>query len=213
MDKAGVIANNLSYRYGNFTAVHNFNLRVAPGEVVAIVGANGAGKSTLMKMLCGIYTPFEGEIYLGGFNMATQGRECRRVLGYMSQSSALIHHLTAIENLNYYGVINAISKKELKERYNWLNSRFNLDKFEDKRVESLTSGWKRIVAFSIATIASPSILLLDEPTAGIDTLTRRCIWSSIREMAQEGCSVVVTSHSLSEVALCDRRVDMARPFL
>ncbi|MFA5714013.1 MAG: ATP-binding cassette domain-containing protein [Bacteroidales bacterium] len=203
-----ISAKGISYRYGKFVAVRQFNLQLFSGEVVALTGANGAGKSTTLKMLCGIYSPFEGELSVGGYDMINMRERAKRGLGYMSQSSTLLHHLTARENWLFYAIAKGLTRREMEQEYQKGYSKFKMERFAHKRVETLTAGWQRLLAFSIASIASPKVLLLDEPTAGVDALTRVEIWKSIREIAQEGSAILVTTHSLSEVAYCDKRVEI-----
>ncbi len=190
---------NLCKSYGNLKAVSNLNMELGSGEIISVTGSNGSGKTTLMKMLCGILRPSSGDIFI------------EKPIGYMSQSSSLISRLTTKENYDFYGVVNSLSKSERMRRFSEAAELFGLDKFENKRVEELTAGWRQLLSFSVAIMGEPKVLLLDEPTAGVDTLTRQRIWEYIFNLAESGCAVVVTSHYQSEVRLCGRNLHMERP--
>ena len=190
---------NLCKSYGNLKAVSNLNMELGSGEIISVTGSNGSGKTTFMKMLCGILRPSSGDIFI------------EKPIGYMSQSSSLISRLTTKENYDFYGVVNSLSKSERMRRFSEAAELFGLDKFENKRVEELTAGWRQLLSFSVAIMGEPKVLLLDEPTAGVDTLTRQRIWEYIFNLAESGCAVVVTSHYQSEVRLCGRNLHMERP--
>jgi ABC-2 type transport system ATP-binding protein len=189
----------LSKNYGHLRAVSDLNMELREGETISVTGSNGSGKTTLMKMLCGILTPSSGEIFI------------EKPVGYMSQSSALIPRLTTKENYDFYGVVNSIKRGERERRFKEVAEQFGLDRFKNKRVEELTAGWRQLLSFSVAIMGEPRVLLLDEPTAGVDTLTRQKIWECIMKMAESGCAVVVTSHYQTEVRLCGRNLHMERP--
>lgn len=190
---------DLCYKYGKFMAVNNLSVEIMGGEVVSLTGANGAGKTTFIKMLSGILTPYSGEMFIGTDK------------SYMSQSSALLANMTARENYNFYGVINGLSKAEIEEKFALSSDLLGLGQFHNKRVEELTSGWRQLLSFSIAIMRNPGVLLLDEPTAGVDTLTRGKIWGCIRRLSDCGTTVLVTSHYASESAMCHRNINIFRP--
>ncbi len=190
---------SLCKNYGSFRAVKDLSIEVMAGEIVAVTGENGAGKTTLIKMLSGILSPTSGEISISG------------CIGYMSQTSALLANMTAKENYWFYGVINNFSRKEIEFKFGRASEMFGMDKFASKKVEELTSGWKQLLSFSIATMKEPRVLLLDEPTAGVDTITRGRLWDCVRDLANAGTSVVVTSHYSSEAAMSSRNIQIHRP--
>lgn len=198
MSETVIKCTSLCRNYGSFRAVKDLSIEVKRGEILAITGANGSGKTTLMKMLCGILSPTSGGIYI------------EKPLGYMSQSLALMANMTARENYNFYGVINSLSTSEIEKRFGLASELFRFDRFDNKRVEELTAGWKQLLSFSIAMMGEPKVLLLDEPTAGVDTLTRQKIWDCIKLLSENGTAVVVTSHYLSEARLCSSTLYMER---
>ena len=211
MDKVVLNASGVSYRYGSFLALKGVDLRLYRGEKVAVTGPNGSGKTTLMKILCGILVPFEGSVFVSGFDMSGQALQARKRLGYMSQSSALLENLTAKENYVYYGVVNGLVSSVIEAKFQYVCDEFKLGQFKNKRVDRLTAGWRQLLSFSIAIMNNPSLLLLDEPTAGVDTITRKIIWDRINYMSQMGSAIVVTSHYLSESEMCDRQVAIESP--
>lgn len=199
----------LTKKYGNYTAIREMDLCVSRGEVVAITGANGAGKSTLLKILVGIIKEWEGELTVGG--ESRREKSLSTSIGYMSQTASLIELLTAWENYHFYGVVNGFSRGEIKRRFEEVSQILKLWRFDSLPVEALTSGWRQLLSFSIAIMNSPKVLLLDEPTAGVDVITRKSIWEQIELMASEGCTILVTTHHRSEAELCHREVIIERP--
>ena len=206
-------ASGVSYKYGSFVAVKGLDLQVRGGETVAVTGSNGAGKTTLLKILCGLLVPFEGSVQVMGHGFVPRPGLARRHLGYMSQSCALIEGLTAKENYFFYGVVNGLDGNIIEKKFRFVCSEFNLEKFKNKRVEKLTSGWRQLLSFSIAIMNNPSVLLLDEPTAGVDSITRKMIWDRINYMSYVGCGIVVTSHNKMESDNCSRQIFIETPVI
>ncbi len=200
---------SLTKRYGKYIAIRDFDLDIYRGEIIAITGANGAGKSTLLKILCGVLKEWDGTVTIGG--VSRRERKLPLSIGYMSQTAALLDGLTAWENYHFYGVVNGLSNSEMGERFDSASEALDLMRFKNLRIEALTSGWRQLLSFSIAIMGQPQILLLDEPTAGVDVVTRKKLWERIYAMADDGCTILVTTHHLSEAKLCNREVVIERP--
>lgn len=194
----------LTRRFGAFTAVDRITFHVLPGEVFGFLGANGAGKTTAMRMLIGLLTPTSGEATVAGFSVATHPEEIRRNIGYMSQRFSLYDDLTVRENVELYGGIYGLDDATIAERRGALLERLGLGSHERALVRTLPLGWKQQLAFSVALLHRPRIVFLDEPTGGVDPITRRRFWEMIYETASTGTSVVVTTHYLDEAEYCDR---------
>jgi ABC-2 type transport system ATP-binding protein len=197
-------AKNLTKRFGHFTATDSITFEVEKGEIFGFLGANGAGKTTAMKMLCGLSIPSDGEALVAGFDVYKQTEEIKENIGYMSQKFSLYEDLTVEENIDFYGGIYNLSRKNIKERTPELLQNVGLEKEGKSLVASLPLGWKQKLAFSIATFHNPAIVFLDEPTGGVDPVTRRQFWNLIYEAAAKGTTVFVTTHYMDEAEYCDR---------
>lgn len=195
---------NLTRRFGGFTAVRNVSFDVGRGEVFGFLGANGAGKTTCIRMLTGLLAPTEGRASVAGYDVYTQSEQIKRTIGYMSQKFSLYEDLTVSENIRFYGGIFGLSRSEIALRTTRLLDRLHLSHARDKLIRSLPIGWRQKLAFSVAILHDPTIVFLDEPTGGVDPITRRQFWDLIYEAASRGVTVFVTTHYLDEAEYCDR---------
>jgi ABC-2 type transport system ATP-binding protein len=195
---------NLTKRFGSFTAVDHMSLSVAPGEVFGFLGANGAGKTTAMRILVGVLAPTEGEARVAGYDVRTQQAQIREAIGYMSQRFSLYADLTVRENIRLYATIYGLSDAMIAERGNALLDGLGLADRGDRLVADLPLGWKQKLAFSVALVHEPRIVFLDEPTGGVDPVTRRQFWEMIYATAARGTTVFVTTHYMDEAEYCDR---------
>ena len=195
---------SLTRRFGDFTAVDAITFEVGTGEVFGFLGANGAGKTTAIKMLIGLLAPTSGQARVAGFDVLRQPEEVRRRIGYMSQRFSLYDDLTVRENITLYGGIYGLTDAEIRERGEDLLDRLQLGHAGDARVASLPVGWKQKLAFSVALLHQPAVVFLDEPTGGVDPVTRRQFWEYIYAAAARGTTVFVTTHYLDEAEYCDR---------
>ena len=194
----------LTRRFGSFTAVDAITFHVEKGEVFGFLGANGAGKTTAIKMLIGLLAPTSGSASVAGFDVLTRAEDVRRSIGYMSQRFSLYDDLTVRENITLYGGIYGLSDDEITERGAALIDELRLGEAADERVGSLPLGWKQKLAFSVAVLHRPAVVFLDEPTGGVDPITRRQFWEMIYAAAARGTTVFVTTHYLDEAEYCDR---------
>ena len=190
--------------FGSFTAVDRISLTVNRGEIFGFLGPNGAGKSTTIRMLCGILTPTSGRGKVAGFDIFTQAEKIKQNIGYMSQKFSLYEDLTVEENLNFYAGIYTIPSRLIPERKEWALKMAGLQEKRLTITRNLAGGWKQRLALGCAILHEPSILFLDEPTSGVDPLSRRQFWDLIYEMAGKGVTVFVTTHYLDEAEYCDR---------
>ena len=205
MDNSKVIhVENLSKMFGDFTAVNSISFDVGKGEVFGFLGANGAGKTTAMKMLIGISKPTSGNAKVAGFDVNTQPEEIKKNIGYMSQKFSLYSDLTIKENITFFGGIYGLEKSAIKEKTQSMIDELGLHDVADKLVRSLPLGWKQKVAFSVALLHNPKIIFLDEPTGGVDPITRRQFWAMIYREASKGVTIFVTTHYMDEAEYCDR---------
>jgi len=195
---------NLSKKFGAFTAVNNISFEVYKGEIFGFLGANGAGKTTAMKMLIGISNPTSGEAKVAGFDVKTQSEMVKKSIGYMSQKFSMYDDLTIKENITFFGGIYGLSKIRIKEKTTQLVQELQLEEVVDKLVGSLPLGWKQKLAFSVALLHEPKIVFLDEPTGGVDPITRRQFWEMIYAEAHKGTTLFVTTHYMDEAEYCDR---------
>jgi len=191
-------------KYGGYTAVDCVSLNVAPGEIHGFLGPNGAGKSTTIRMLCGILEPSSGSGSVAGFDIASQPERIKENIGYMSQRFSLYEDLTVEENIAFYGGIYRIPQPRLKQRAEWVIRMSGLSERRHSRAGELSGGWRQRLALGCAILHEPEIVFLDEPTSGVDPLSRRTFWELIRSMAAGGVTVFVTTHYMDEAEFCDR---------
>jgi ABC-2 type transport system ATP-binding protein len=199
-----IVCKNLTKRFGSFIAVDKITFEVEAGEIFGFLGANGAGKTTAMRMLCGLSFPTSGEASVAGFDVFHQQEKIKMNIGYMSQKFSLYENLTPAENIEFYGGIYGLSDRELKEKQKELLDRLGLQEEANTLVAKLPLGWKQKLAFSVAIVHHPKIVFLDEPTGGVDPLTRRQFWDLIYEAAEGGITVFVTTHYMDEAEYCGR---------
>ncbi|WP_366183879.1 ABC transporter ATP-binding protein [Flavobacterium ovatum] len=195
---------NLSKKFGDFTAVNSISFDVKKGEIFGFLGANGAGKTTAMKMLIGISTPTEGEALVAGFDVKTQTELVKKSIGYMSQKFSMYDDLTLKENITFFGGIYGLSRKQIKEKTAQLITDLGLEDVANKLISELPLGWKQKLSFSVALLHEPKIVFLDEPTGGVDPITRRQFWEMIYAQAAKGTTIFVTTHYMDEAEYCDR---------
>jgi ABC-2 type transport system ATP-binding protein len=199
-----ITVENLTKRFGDFIAVNNISFEVKQGEIFGFLGANGAGKTTAMRMLCGLSLPTSGKAQVAGFDVYRQNELIKRNIGYMSQKFSLYDDLTVRENIRFYAGIYGLSNAAIRSKTADLTKRLNLEEMVDKRVVSLPLGWKQKLSFSIAVIHEPKVVFLDEPTGGVDPVTRRQFWELIYEATTRGTTAFVTTHYMDEAEYCDR---------
>ena len=199
-----VVVENLVKRFGDFVAVDRINLKVGKGEVFGFLGPNGAGKSTTIRMLCGLLKPTSGRAQVAGFDVAKKPEAVRQNIGYMSQKFSLYNDLTVIENLRLFAGLYSVPSKKVKERIEWALAMANLKGQENLITGTLPGGWKQRLALGCAVLHKPQILFLDEPTSGVDPISRRQFWDLIHQMAEEGVTVFVTTHYMEEAEYCNR---------
>lgn len=205
MNKEIVIkTDKLTKKFGDFIAVSEVTFEVFKGEIFGFLGANGAGKTTAMKMLIGISKPSSGNAAIAGFDVYKEAEKIKKSIGYMSQKFSLYEDLTVNENIILFGGIYGLSDDEIERRRSDLLNKLNLQSEADKLVGSLPLGWKQKLAFSIAIFHTPKIVFLDEPTGGVDPITRRQFWDMIYEASHNGITVFVTTHYMDEAEYCDR---------
>lgn len=204
MPEPSIIARDLTRRFGDFTAVDAISFEVQPGEVFGFLGANGAGKTTAIRMLTGLLAPSDGRARVAGHDVAKEPDAVKRRIGYMSQRFALYDDLTVRENARLYGGIYGLSNRRIRERTSSFLERLGFTHAADDRVGSLPLGWKQKLAFSVALLHEPDVVFLDEPTSGVDPVTRRQFWEMIYEAAEDGTTVLVTTHYMDEAEYCDR---------
>jgi ABC-2 type transport system ATP-binding protein len=194
----------LTKRFGDFVATNEITFDVYAGEIFGFLGANGAGKTTAMRMLCGLSTPSSGQATIAGFDIYKQTEDIKKNIGYMSQKFSLYEDLTVIENIRFFGGIYGLPNKALKERTEALIETLGMGSESGKLVGSLPLGWKQKLAFSVAIFHEPKIVFLDEPTGGVDPVTRRQFWDLIYAAADRGITIFVTTHYMDEAEYCNR---------
>jgi ABC-2 type transport system ATP-binding protein len=199
-----ISAENLTKKFGSFTAVNSISFSVKRGEIFGFLGANGAGKTTAIRMLCGLSTPTSGKASVAGFDVYKQTEDIKRNIGYMSQKFSLYEDLTVKENITFYGGIYGLTNKEIKDKTDYLIDILKIGDVKDKLIKSLPLGWKQKLAFSVSIIHNPKIVFLDEPTGGVDPVTRRQFWNMIYDAAARGVTVFVTTHYMDEAEYCNR---------
>ena len=195
---------NMVKKFGDFVANDNLTFDVYRGEIFGFLGANGAGKTTAIKILCGLSFPTSGYIHVAGFNVYTQREKIKRNIGYMSQKFSLYQDMKVKENIRFYAGIYGLSRNEIKERTEKLLQRLNLGHAADALVKDIPLGWKQKLAFSVAIFHNPELVFLDEPTGGVDPITRRQFWELIYEASGRGITVFVTTHYMDEAEYCHR---------
>jgi ABC-2 type transport system ATP-binding protein len=204
MKKKVIEVYNMVKRFGSFVANDNLTFDVFEGEVFGFLGANGAGKTTAIKILCGLSSPTSGEISVAGFNVYKQTEQIKSNIGYMSQKFSLYEDLTIKENFRFYGGIYGMRKQEIKERTSYFLDKLGMQEAANQEIRALPLGWKQKLAFSIAVMHEPKIVFLDEPTSGVDPITRRQFWELIYETAERGITVFLTTHYMDEAEYCHR---------
>ncbi|MBK8552568.1 MAG: ABC transporter ATP-binding protein [Ignavibacteria bacterium] len=195
---------NLTKRFGKFTSVDNISFEVKQGEVFGFLGSNGAGKSTTIKMLCGILEPTSGDATVGGHSISNDSENVKRNIGYMSQKFSLYGDLTVEENINFFGGVYGLEGSDLEERKKWVLKIAGLEEREKTLTSSLSVGFKQRLALGCAVIHEPKIIFLDEPTGGVDPISRRKFWDLITDLSERGTTVFVTTHYLDEAEFCNR---------
>lgn len=204
MNEPIISVRKLCKRFGDFTAVDNISFDVARGEIFGFLGANGAGKTTAMRMLCGLSYPTSGSGTVAGFDVMREGERIKRRIGYMSQRFSLYDDLTVLENIRLYGGIYGLTRMQILRRAVEILRRLDFRSEAGTLVGSLPLGWKQKLAFSVATLHRPEVVFLDEPTGGVDPVTRRQFWELIYEAAAAGTTVFVTTHYMDEAEYCTR---------
>jgi ABC-2 type transport system ATP-binding protein len=194
----------LTRRFGAFTAVDAITFDVHAGEVFGFLGANGAGKTTAIRMLTGLLAPTSGRATVAGHDVAREAERVKRDIGYMSQRFSLYEDLTVRENITLYGGIYDLSDREIRERTSRMLARLELEHAADQFVRAIPLGWRQKLAFSVALLHQPRVVFLDEPTSGVDPITRRQFWELIYQAAADGTTVLVTTHYMDEAEYCDR---------
>jgi ABC-2 type transport system ATP-binding protein len=202
--ESAISAHNLTKRFGDFVAASNLTFSVNRGEIFGFLGANGAGKTTAMRMLCGLSLPTSGEATIAGFDIYRDTEKIKRRIGYMSQKFSLYEDLTVRENIRFFGGIYGLSDKEITRRSEELLSYLGMQAEANMLVGSLPLGWKQKLAFSVAVFHNPDIVFLDEPTGGVDPVTRRQFWDLIYDASNSGITVFVTTHYMDEAEYCNR---------
>lgn len=199
-----ITANGLTKTFGAFTAVDHITFNVEKGEIFGFIGANGAGKTTAMRMLCGLSLPTSGKATVAGFDIYKENELIKKHIGYMSQKFSLYEDLTIRENIRFYGGIYGLTDEKITEKTAQLVKQLHLEGQEKTLVHSLPLGWKQKLAFSIAIVHDPAIVFLDEPTGGVDPVTRREFWGLIYEASARGITIFVTTHYMDEAEYCNR---------
>jgi len=202
--KTVVDVRHLTKRFGKFTAVDDLSLTVRAGEIFGFLGSNGAGKTTAIRVMCGLLKPTSGSTEVLGFDVSKEPEEIKKRIGYMSQRFSLYEELTVRQNLLFFGGVYGLRGEMLRERMAWAVDMTDLEGMQDRRTLSLPGGWKQRLALACAVLHSPPIVFLDEPTSGVDPISRRQFWTLIDQMASEGTTVFVTTHYLDEAEHCDR---------
>lgn len=203
MAEKAIICKDLSKQFGSFYAVNKISFEVEKGEIFGFLGANGAGKTTAMRMLCGLSYPSSGEASVAGFDVYKQQESIKKHIGYMSQKFSLYENLSVLENIEFFGGVYGVSRGEIRERSRSLVQALGLESQAKKMVGELPLGWKQKLAFSVAIFHRPHIVFLDEPTGGVDPVTRRQFWDMIYEAAESGITVFVTTHYMDEAEYCN----------
>lgn len=204
MESSVINVDRLSKHFGEFIAVNEISFEVNKGEIFGFLGANGAGKTTAMRMLCGLSQPTSGAATVAGYDVYKQSEQIKKNIGYMSQKFSLYEDLTVFENIQFFGGVYGLSNKEIKSKSGALLETLGLEKESNQLVAALPLGWKQKLAFSVAVLHQPKIVFLDEPTGGVDPLTRRQFWDLIYDASDQGITIFVTTHYMDEAEYCNR---------
>ncbi len=204
MNETVITADKLTKKFGDFIATNEISFDVHKGEIFGFLGANGAGKTTAMRMLCGLSIPSSGSATVAGFDVYKETEKIKQNIGYMSQKFSLYEDLTVKENIRFYAGIYGMSRPEIKEKTKELLQQLNLSSEANTLVKSLPLGWKQKLAFSVAIFHEPKVVFLDEPTGGVDPITRREFWNLIYQAAERGITIFVTTHYMDEAEYCNR---------
>ncbi len=196
--------NGLVKKFGDFVANDHLNFDVYKGEIFGFLGANGAGKTTAIRILCGLSAPTSGTALVAGYDVGRYPEKVKSKIGYMSQKFSLYNDMTVKENFRFYGGVYGLSAKEIREKTKFFLSKLDMVKTQDMVLKDIPLGWKQKLAFSVANIHDPKVVFLDEPTGGVDPITRRQFWELIYEKADEGTTVFVTTHYMDEAEYCER---------
>lgn len=199
-----IIVKDLVKKFGNFVANDHLSFSVKKGEIFGFLGANGAGKTTAIRILCGLSYPTSGEINIAGFDVYKEREKIKKRIGYMSQKFSLYEDLTIVENIRFYAGIYGLSGKVIETRTSELLQRLGFESIRKRLIGDIPLGWKQKLAFSVAVFHNPSIVFLDEPTGGVDPVTRRQFWELINETAETGITIFVTTHYMDEAEYCNR---------
>jgi len=204
MNEPVIYTENLTKKFGNFTAVDRISFSVECGEIFGFLGANGAGKTTAMRMLCGLSHPTSGKGFVAGFDIFRESEKVKKNIGYMSQKFSLYEDLKVWENLRLFGGIYGMKEREIATKTDLILQELGLEKERNTLVKSLPLGWKQKLSFSVSIFHEPKIVFLDEPTGGVDPVARRQFWELIYEATNRGITVFVTTHYMDEAEYCDR---------
>jgi ABC-2 type transport system ATP-binding protein len=204
MEEIIIQTENLTKKFGNFIAADSLTFEVKRGEIFGFLGANGAGKTTAMRMLCGLSKPTSGKAMVAGYNLFKEIEKIKQNIGYMSQKFSLYEDLTVKENIHFYGGIYGLTNADVRIKGQIIANQLGLQDEYHKLVSGLPLGWKQKLAFSVAIIHKPKIVFLDEPTGGVDPITRRQFWDMIGQAADSGITIFVTTHYMDEAEYCDR---------
>lgn len=204
MSQPVIYTNKLTKKFGDFIAANELSFEVQAGEIFGFLGANGAGKTTAMRMLCGLLVPSSGEAHVAGYDVYKQREKIKQNIGYMSQKFSLYEDLTVSENIKFYAGIYGLSNSEIKEKTDTLLKQLDLESEANQLVSSLPLGWRQKLSFSVAIIHEPRIVFLDEPTGGVDPVTRRQFWDLIYDASSRGITAFVTTHYMDEAEYCNR---------
>lgn len=204
MNEPVISARNLVKKFGSFTANDNLSFEVYPGEIFGFLGANGAGKTTALRILSGLSSPTSGTVMVAGYDASKEPEKIKKQIGYMCQKFSLYEDLTVGENITLYGGIYGLSRQQIRNRTRELLESLKFTEYENRLISSLPLGFKQKLAFSVAVLHEPKIVFLDEPTGGVDPITRRQFWEMIYETASRGITVFVTTHYMDEAEYCDR---------
>lgn len=213
MTEYTIETNKLCRYFGKLHAVEQVSFQTRGGEIIGLLGANGAGKSTLIKVLTGVLKPTSGEALICGYNVRETPRKVKEQIGYMGQAFLLFENLTVRENILFYGTIYNMPKKQVLARIDELDEKLKIGKYQHRLVSKLPTGWRRALSFAVAMLHEPEIVFLDEPTSGLDVLSRRNLWQMIEQTAQQGKTILVTTHYLDEVSHCSRLLMMNKGVL